>query len=180
MPYQDRYNTRSSTARGHPSQYHLDNHQHHPGFDHSSSSRSSKRFAVSSYNHSGEDVLHPYETQHDRRENHDECYSHDNPDPSRNRDNNRDRNRDLRPDANAPFGYQLDVQGKKRAVTTDPNKLWRVRELNGAHTERTTREIEILSGYWSETPNGTPYFHRTTPIEVCRADLEDSGLVNTH
>ena len=175
MTYQDRYSTRSSSARGQPSQYHLDNHQHHPGFDHSSSSLSSERFAVSSYNYSGQDILHPYDTQHDRRNNHDECYSHNNIDTS----HKRDRNRDLRPDSNAPFGYQLDVSGR-RYPAPDPNQLWRVRELNGAHTERTSSEIENLSGYWSTTPNGTKYFHRTVPIEVCRALLEKSELANTH
>ncbi len=175
MPYQDRYNTRSSTARGQPSQYHLDNHQHHPGFDHSSSSRSSERFAVSSYSYSGQDILHPYDTQHDRRNNcGDECYSHNNTDASR----NRDRNQDLRKDANAPFGYQLNVQGI-RYPAPDPDRLWRVRELNGAHTERTSREIESLSGYWSTTQHGTQYFHRTKPIDVCRALLEKSELADT-
>ena len=167
MSHQHHYNTRSSSARGNPSQYHLDNCQHHQGFDHSSSSRSSERWAVSSYNYSGQDVLHPYDTQHDRRNNHAECFSRENPDPFLNRDNNRD----LRPDANAPFGYQLNVQGKKRPAP-DSNQLWRVRELNGTHTERTSRDIERLSGYWSTTPNGTRYFHRTVPIEVCRVVLE--------
>ena len=198
MPYQHRYHTRSSTARGQPSEYHLDNrynlrsstardqpsehhldnhqqhhlddhqqqhldnHQHDPGSHHSSSSRSSETRAVSSYYDSGQDVLHSYHNEHDRRNNDDEYYSHDNTDTSR----NRDRNQSLRPDANAPFGYQLSVTGK-RYPAPDPNQLWRVKELNGAHTERTTREIENLSGYWSTTPNGTQYFHRTVPIEVC-------------
>ena len=188
MPYQHRYNTRSSTARGQPSEHHLnshqqhpldshqqhlldshqkhhlDNHQHDPGFDHSSSSRYSESRTVSSYNDSGQDILHSYDNQHDRRNNHDEYYSHDNIDTSC----NRDRNQSLRPDANAPFGYQLSSTGK-RYPAPDPNQLWRVKELNGAHTERTTREIENLSGYWSTTPNGTQYFHRTVPIEACRA-----------
>ncbi len=176
MPYQDRYNTRSSRARGQPSQYHLDNHQHHPGFDHSSSSRSSERFAVSSYNSSGQDVLHPYDTQHDRRNNHDECYSHDNLEPF----SRGERNSDLRPDANAPFGYRLDVTGKRHPAPTDPNKLWRVRELNGAYTEKTSREIESLWGHWSTTPRGTEYFYRTQPFEVCRAIPEKFEQANTH
>ena len=167
MPHEHHYNTRSSNARGHPSQDQSDNQQHPPGIDHSSSARSSERGAFSPYNYSRQDVLHAFNTQHDRRNNHNEYYSHDNQDPSRSRDNNRD----LRPDANAPFGYQLNVQGKKRPAP-DPNQLWRVRELDGTHTERTTREIEDLSGYWATTPNGTRYFHRTVPIEVCRAVLE--------
>ncbi|KAK0507069.1 hypothetical protein JMJ35_010527 [Cladonia borealis] len=161
MSNQHRYNTRSSAARGNPSQNRMDNHQHDPGFDHSSPSRSSERSAVSSYNSSGQDVLHPHDTLHDRRNNHDESNSRDNTDPSPTRDNNQD----LRPDANAPFGYRLDVSGKKRPAPDDPNQLCLVRERNGAHTDKTRREIEDLSGYWSITPNGTRYFHRTTPFE---------------
>ena len=199
MPYQHRYNLRSSTARGQPSeqhlnnhqqqhldnhhqqhldnshQQHLDNHQHHPGLDDSSSSRSSETQAISSYNYSDQDVLYSYNSQHDRRNNHNEYYSHDNIDTSR----NRDRNQSLRPDANAPFGYQLSGTGK-RYPAPDPNQLWRVKELNGAHTERTTCEIENLSGYWSTTPNGTQYFHRTVPIEVCRAIRQGSVVADSH
>ena len=207
MPYQHRYNTRSSTARGQPSEHHLDNHQqyhldsnhqhrldihqqqhfdnhqqqhlnkhqHDSGFDHSSSSRSSETRAISSCYDSGQDLLQSYDNQHDRRNNHDKYHSHDNIDTSR----NRDRNQSLLPDANAPFGYQLSSTGK-RYPAPDPNQLWRVKELNGAHTERTTREIENLSGYWSTTPNGTQYFHRTVPIEVCRAIQKSSVLANSH
>ena len=170
MSNQHRYNTRSSAARGSPSQNRVDNHQHDPSFDYSSSSRSSERSAVSSYNSSGQEVLHPYDTQHDnpdpsrtRDNNHDESNSPDSLDPYPTRDNNQD----LRPDANAPFGYRLDVSGKKRPAPDDPNQLCLVRERDGAHTDKTRREIEDLSGYWSITPNGTRYFHRTTPFEVC-------------
>ena len=204
MPYQHHYNTRSSTARGQPSKHHLDNHQqqhldnhqqqrldshqqqhldnhqqqhldthqHDPGFDYSKSSRSPETRAISSYYDSGQDILHSYEYEHDRRNNHHEYYSHDTP-------RNRDRNQSLLPDANAPFGYQLDVTGRKYPAP-DPNQLWRVKELNGAHTERTTREIENLSGYWSIDPNGTQYFHRTVPIEVCRAIRQVFVLANSH
>ena len=199
MPNQHRYNTRSSTARGQPAEHHLDNHQQHrldshkqhrsnnhqqhhlnnhqhdPGFDQSSSSRSSETRAVSSYYDTGQDLLHSYDIQHDRRNNHDEYYSHNNIDTWR----NRDCSQSLRPDANAPFGYQLSGTGK-RYPAPDPNQLWRVKELNGVHTERTTREIENLSGYWSTTPNGTQYFHRTVPIEVFRAIRQCSVLANSH
>ena len=199
MPNQHRYNTRSSAACGNPSQDRVDNHQHDPNSDHSSSARSSERSAVSSYTSSGQEVLHPYETQDHKGNNqdeskshenpdpsptrdndHDESNSHDNPDPSPNRDNNddesdssdsldsyftRDNNQDLRPDANAPFGYGLNAFGKKYPAP-DPNQIWLVRERNGAHTDKTRREIDTLSGHWSMTPNGTRYFQRTTPFEV--------------
>ena len=90
MSNQHRYNTRSSAARGNPSQHRIDNHQHDPSSDHSSSSRSSKRSAVSSHTSSGQEVLHPYETQDDKGNNQGKSNSHENPDPSPTRDNNHD------------------------------------------------------------------------------------------
>ena len=215
MPYQHRYETRSSTARGQPSEHrydtrsstargqlsqhhlddrqqqhmnnrqqqrsnnqqqqHLDNRQHYSSFDYSTSSRSPETREVSSSYDSGQDLLRSYDNQYGRRNNHDEYYSRDNIDTSR----NRDRNQSLRPDANAPFGYQLSCTGQ-RYPAPNPNQLWLVKELNGAQTERTTREIENLSGYWSTTPHGTQYFHRTVPIEVCIAIRQSSVLANNH
>lgn len=182
---------RSSTARGQPpehrldnrqqqhldshQQQHLDNHQHDPGFDYSSSSRSPETKAVSSAYDSGQDVLYAYDNEHDRRNNHHEYYLQDNINTSR----NRDRNQSLLPDATAPFGYQLSVTGEKYPVP-DPNEKWRVKELNGAYTTSTMREIENFSGYWSTAPDGTRYFHCTVPIEVCKAIRQSSVQANIH
>lgn len=191
QPSEHRNDTRSSIARSQPSQHHLDNqqqqrlddpqqqhlneHQHYSSFDYSTSSRSPETRAVSSSYDSGQDLLRSYDNQYGRRNNHDEYYSRDNIDTSR----NRNRNQSLRPDANAPFGYQLSCTGQ-RYPAPDPNQLWLVKELNGAQTERTTREIENLSGYWSTTPHGTQYFHRTVPIEVCIAIRQSFVLANNH
>ena len=133
MPHQHRYNTRSSTARGrlaehnlhnhkqqhldNHKQHHLDHHQHDPGFNQSSSSHSSVTREVSSYYDSGQDLLHAYDNQHGRRNNHYEYYSNDKIDTSR----NRDRNQSLLPDANAPFGYQLSGTGKSIQLLTPTN-----------------------------------------------------------
>ena len=179
MPHQDRYNTRSTVSRGFPSEYHQNHHQDHSSsqsnrqsYTNSSSTRSLNRYATSSYNYSGRDIIHPYDTQHDRCNNHDECYSRDNPSPTR-------WDRDLNPDANAPYGYRLNSAGG-RTPLPNPDELHRVQKIDGTIEQIKRSVIDSMSGYWAMTPNGTEYFQCTPRFEARTIPLAEFCMANRH